>query len=507
MSPRPTGLQAPGRLWSPVSKSTPTANTAKPEKLSTWTRVGDKPGGTAAGALYVDGHGQRWLVKGYGNNDMAKSEVLASHLLNAAGAPTAELKLVDLGHEHQGGLGVASRWLDHAQAFDVRNHAHVKSMRQAFVAHAWLANWDSVGLLHDNVVIHRGKAVHIDPGGALEYRAMGGKKGGAFAGEVGELETMRDPAMNRASAAVYGSMTKEEIARGASAVLNLPPATIKNLVSRHGPGSSADRMALSAKLIERQRHIKTWCNAAQPGTSRDTGHTLKALDKKFPVYTGAPGGHRVKNIARFVELGTVTEPPRLPEPALNEHDVESYAAHTMAGVAKLPTAQREAILSYAHLGYEEINASLRAGKPSKTAKALDAAIRNAGCEIPPGTLLSRKIKVSGPFKEQLLNATGKVVQEPAVMSTSTKPDMFTGNVHLKLTVGHGVKGLFLGWGSAPGGDSISRMPGESEIVLSPNTRLYIHKVTETRGGGDKDGFGGDGSWMTHIVHALVLPTR
>ena len=483
---------------------------AAPEHLSDWTCIGRKPGGTAAGALYVDTHGQKWLVKGYGNEDQARSEVLASHLLRAAGAPAADLKLVNLGQSHKGGLGVASRWMDDARPFNARNPAHVKNMQQGFVAHAWLANWDSVGLTHDNVLIHNGQAVHIDPGGALEFRAMGGRKGNAFGTKVGELASMRDPNMNPASAAVYGGMHPKDIADSAKPVLKLSSSTIRRLVERHGPGDPKQREALAAKLIKRQGDILAWCAGAKRPV-RDTTPTLRGLDKKFPAKKINPGDKNTPKIAGFVALGTPgpgIQVPILPRERAR-HETQAYAAHTVAGMARLTAAQREAVYSYAHLGYSPINASLRAGKPSDTARQLDAAIRKAGGEIPAGTLLSRKIAIHGAAKDQLLNATGKVLQEPAIMSTSTNPDMYTGNVHLKLTVGEGVKGLFVGWGSAPDNGSISRMPGESELILPANTRLYVHKVTtapSTRGRGDADGFGNE-SDLTHIVHAVILPTH
>jgi hypothetical protein len=483
---------------------------AAPENLSDWTCIGRKPAGTAAGALYVDTHGQKWLVKGYGHDDQAKSEVLASHLLRAAGAPAADLKLVNLGQSHKGGLGVASRWMDDAQPFNARNPAHIKNMQQSFAAHAWLANWDSVGLTHDNVLIHNGQAVHIDPGGALEFRAMGGRKGDAFGNKVGELASMRDPNMNPASATVYGGMSPQDIASSAKPVLKLSSPAIRRLVERHGPGDPKQREALAAKLIKRQGDILAWCASAERPI-RDTKPSLQGLAKKFPAKKIKPGDKHTPKIAGFLELGTPgqrIQVPILPRERAR-HDTQAYAAQSVAGMAKLTPAQREAVYSYAHLGYSSINASLRAGKPSDTAKHLDAAIRKAGGEIPAGTLLSRKIAVSGAAKEQLLNATGKILQEPAIMSTSTNPDMYTGNVHLKLTVGEGVKGLFVGWGSEPGNGSISRMPGESELVLPANTRLYVQKVTtapSTRGRGDADGFGSE-SDLTHIVHAVILPAH
>lgn len=483
---------------------------AAPENLSDWTCIGRKPGGTAAGALYVDTHGQKWLVKGYGHDDQARSEVLASHLLRAAGAPAADLKLVNLGQSHKGGLGVASRWINDAQPFDTRNPAHIKSMQQGFAAHAWLANWDPVGLAHDNVLIQNGQAVHIDPGGALEFRAMGGRKGDAFGNQVGELSSMRDANLNPASAAVYGGMSPQDIADSAKPVLKLSGSAIRRLVERHGPGDPKQREALATKLIKRQRDIQAWCASAKRPV-RDTKPSLQVLDKKFPAKKINPGDKHAPKVAGFLALGTPgrgIQVPVLPRERAR-HDTQAYATRTLAGMEKLTAAQREAVYSYAHLGYSQINASLRAGKPSDTARHLDSAIRKAGGEIPAGTLLSRKIAVSGAAKDQLLNAAGKVLQEPAIMSTSTNPDMYTGNVHLKLTVGEGVKGLFVGWGSEPDNGSISRMPGESELILPANTRLYVHNVTtapSTRGRGDADGFGNDSN-LTHIVHAVILPTH
>ncbi len=505
-----TPLQKFKKLFSPSGKSASASTARVPEKLSSWNRTGVKPGGTADGALYIDTNGQKWLVKGYGNDDMAKSEVLASHLLNAVGAHTAQMKLVDLGDAHKGGLGVASKWMDNTQPFDPRNRAHAISMQQSFVAHAWLANHDAIGLTHDNVLVQDGKAVHIDPGGALEYRAMGGMKGEVFGRKVGELETLRNPNVNPAAASVYGTMNSAAIVTSAQRVLDLPAATITKLVERHGPGDAKHRAELGKKLIERQRDIKTWCKSAQSdaaNAARQRHREIKALDKEFPAQKIGHRDKRINMVAGFVERGSARAMPPLPNTAPGKHDTSVYAARSLNAMPQLSTLQQEAIYSYAHLGYDEINASLRSGKPSKTAKALDAAIRSAGGEIPPGTLLSRKIKVSGPRREQLLNAAGKVLQEPAIMSTSTEPNMFTGNLHLKLTVGPGVKGLFTGSGSAAAGQSISRMPGESELILPANTRLYIHKVTRSPESADRDGFGSNREGLDHIVHATILPTH
>lgn len=88
------------------------------------------------------------------------------------------------------------------------------------------------------------------------------------------------------------------------------------------------------------------------------------------------------------------------------------------------------------------------------------------------------------------------------MSTSISPDVWSGNIHLKMTAGPGVKGIYAGAGSLPSGGSISHHTGEKEIILPPNTRLLITKVNES-GTKDADGFGGSG--MT-VVECIILPS-
>lgn len=89
------------------------------------------------------------------------------------------------------------------------------------------------------------------------------------------------------------------------------------------------------------------------------------------------------------------------------------------------------------------------------------------------------------------------------MSTSIRPSSWSGNVHLKLHIGPGVKGLWVGHGSLPDGGAASKHSGEDEMILPPNTRLLI--MSSKKGGmKDEDGFGGSSS---HVIECLVLPTQ
>jgi hypothetical protein len=123
------------------------------------------------------------------------------------------MKLIDVGSEFHGGIGVASKWLGDTTPLDPSNPSHVAAVQAQFGAHALLANWDAIGLGFDNTVIGpQGQAIMVDPGGALAYRAMGKPKGTAFGPTVGEVDTLRDPKINPTAAKIFGPMTESAMA-------------------------------------------------------------------------------------------------------------------------------------------------------------------------------------------------------------------------------------------------------------------------------------------------------
>lgn len=255
------------------STTTPQVNAALtkgPMSLASMKHVGAKPGGSSAGGVYVDANGEKWLVKGYANGAgsihkgslMASNEVLAARLYGLAGVAAPEMRLVDLGGEHGGGIGVASKWVD--GKFEKLNPAdpiHVAAMRKGFGADAWLANWDAVGMSYDNTVINSaGQAVRIDPGGSMLFRAQGQEKGAQFGTSVGEIDSLRgkDPKVhNPTAAAMFGGMTQSAITASLEPITKLDNDEIRALVDRYGPGDAADKKALADKLVARKEDIAT----------------------------------------------------------------------------------------------------------------------------------------------------------------------------------------------------------------------------------------------------------
>ncbi len=236
-----------------------------PLDLSKLTMVGAKPGGSNPGALYADGKGGTLLVKGnlklqHGavtakvSDDRAKNEVLAAKLITAVGGGAPDMKLVDLKGQYGGGLGVASRMMDGVIGFNAANPAHVAAIQKDFALHAWLGNYDVLGMGYDNTVISKGtgKAVNIDPGGAILFRAQGLPKD-SFGKDASEWESMRTTTAEQK--AVFGKMTGSQLQESAKALATIDDATITKLVGTYGPGDAKAKADLTATLIARRDAI------------------------------------------------------------------------------------------------------------------------------------------------------------------------------------------------------------------------------------------------------------
>lgn len=224
---------------------------AEAEDMDGWQQVGHQ-GGSNPGGLYKDADGKKWYVKFPQSTSHAKNELLASKLYGLAGIETPELKLVN----DEGHIGIASAFAEGLKTNKDAIQEGAAGAREGFGADAWLANWDSVGLLYDNMLLDQdGKAVRIDPGGSLIYRAQGGPKGAAFGNKVTEIDSLRDPKVNAQAASVFGGMTDADLKTSVAPVLAISKDAIRQAVMEYGPGGKSEREALADKLIARQRDL------------------------------------------------------------------------------------------------------------------------------------------------------------------------------------------------------------------------------------------------------------
>lgn len=210
--------------------------------LSGLTEFGPKPGGSNPGAVYKDALGNEWLVKGNlqkanGNqpadvSDMrAFNEVLASRLMRRIDPALApEMRMIDLEGKYGGGKGVQSGMLKGFAKFNPNNYDHIQFAQKDFAIHAWLGNWDVVGQSFDNLVIKNGKAVNIDPGGSMLFRAQGTLKD-SFSAVADDWETMRTGSLNPNAVKVYGSMSAQELKASATKLFDITAEDIKDIVN------------------------------------------------------------------------------------------------------------------------------------------------------------------------------------------------------------------------------------------------------------------------------------
>jgi SPP1 gp7 family putative phage head morphogenesis protein len=209
--------------------------------ISGLKEVAPKPGGSNPGAIYTDVTGKAWLVKGNlqkanGNqpaevsNMRAFNEVLASKLLRHSDANLApEMRVIELEGKYGGGKGVQSAIIDGFAKFNPKNYDHIEFAKKDFALHSWLGNWDVVGADFDNLVIKNGKAVNIDPGGSMLFRAQGLLKDD-FGVKADDWETMRQASVNPNAAKVYGNMTAQELKSSAMALIDYTDDVIEDIV-------------------------------------------------------------------------------------------------------------------------------------------------------------------------------------------------------------------------------------------------------------------------------------
>lgn len=235
---------------------------------ATMTVIGRKTKGGTEGALYQDtATGQKWLVKFNGSEDAVKNEVLASKLYALAGTEAPELHAIFIDGRH----ALASKIIDGIQEVPARTLAATPSVTDGFAVDAWLANWDVAGLNFDNVVLVGGRAVRIDVGGSLRYRAVGGLKGRAFGDDVSEIDSLRD-GTNAQARAVFGGMSPADLERSVERVLAVSDDDIRAVVMRYGPPDDAARQALAEQLVRRKTYLaRRFPDAAERVRQRQAG--------------------------------------------------------------------------------------------------------------------------------------------------------------------------------------------------------------------------------------------
>jgi hypothetical protein len=394
--------------------------------------------GSNPGGVFEDASGNKYYVKFSKTDAHAANEMLAAALFRLAGGSTLDYHPVAL---PEGKLGVATKMVDlgkdNLKELTPEQRAQAK---KDFAIHAWLANWDAVGLTGDNVGADKnGKLLPLDFGGALLYRAGGTPKGDAFGYQASEWTTMRDPHKNPSAASLYGDMTPQELQESKKS-LQISEAAILSVVEQWGPGDSAAKQSLATKLADRR-------------------NTILSADVTAPVKPVAPA--------------PPPKPPPMPKPApVPVAEIESSIAAGSYSDAyhKLETHrpeitpdQQSSLSSYKGSGYTDMNDCMRqqVDCTDTRVKALDEWLGQAKTPLP--MTLWRRVK--GPYQAALMSigTVGMRWEERGFVSTSLDPNPMKswGGMTIKITAPAGMPGT-----------TVANV-GESEILFNRGVFLKI----------------------------------
>lgn len=207
-------------------------------------------GGSTGAQLMRDERGKLYVVKGGASEGHVLEEVTADKLYAAMGVDVVKQTVVQ---DENGRIKKVAEYLDGSaplsQVLNTNMEGKViAQLQEGFAVDALMGNWDVIGLAYDNVLVTKsGKAVRVDNGGSLRYRAQGAPKGALFNEYPMEVFSLRSSGMNGEAARVFGSMSFGEIARQASGI-----AAKKNSIMKSVP---ADLRDIMGKRIDRMGEL------------------------------------------------------------------------------------------------------------------------------------------------------------------------------------------------------------------------------------------------------------
>lgn len=217
----------------PAPKPAPKPEGGFPDSLDGLEVVKTLGGSTGALLVRDPVTGRQYVKKAGANPGHLREEAHADAAYRALGVRVPESRIYEVGgkpiklSEYLEGKTLAEL----SKSNPAAAAEAIKALRQDFVADALLGNWDVIGQGLDNVLIGTdGRLFRIDNGGALRYRAQGALKAPSqWSGELGELQSMRSPAVNPSAAQVFAGVTDDEIRKQAQQLLKKREALLASV--------------------------------------------------------------------------------------------------------------------------------------------------------------------------------------------------------------------------------------------------------------------------------------
>lgn len=253
-----------------------------------------KVGPHKKGALFKDNAGVTWAVTPAQSESHARNQFLAANLYSFTGVSVESTDIVEIDPAKfpntTATVGVKTL---HAPGTTgvveaMKNSASTRqAVNENFAIDAWLGNWDVVGLGYENLAVNKsGHVRRTNIGGSLLYRANGTPKGNAFSDTVTEIDSLRNPHVNPASAKVFADVTDDDIRAGVAKLEKLSPATIDFVVEKSGfTGDEAAKLKKTLKARRQDLIDKYGSNAPKPAATPNTPATSTQ-----PTATSALGG-------------------------------------------------------------------------------------------------------------------------------------------------------------------------------------------------------------------------
>lgn len=220
--------------------------------------------------------GDRFHLQFYDDPDQARTEFIANSIYRHLGLKAPETELVEI----DGRLGLASAEIVGAEIVNCQEQRLSTDVRAGFVADAYLANTDVIGINYDNVVAGPGGLYRASAAGALDFAANGQPKD-YRPDQIPELKTMLDS--NFTAGQIFAGTFDGEIASQARQLVSrLDTATIDSILADSGvSGPRAEN--IRAGLVGRRQFLADrFVDHKEPGPRRDCrlGRTVDSLDTK-----------------------------------------------------------------------------------------------------------------------------------------------------------------------------------------------------------------------------------
>lgn len=479
-------------------------------------------GGSNPGGMFLGRDGIKRYVKFYENVERGMVENIANAIYAKHGIAVPKSTVFDYsGSAYNTKKAFASEVVEGKtiQALGGINSVDKKVLEDAFEGYmldAFLANWDVVGLSSDNMMVVGGKVVRIDNGGTFIFRAQGGDKpdsallafeeffslGGTSAkGYTGQFKpiftrlgynSVEEAIKPLTAQAKALAKTLDKIAKDEAGWFKFFDATSPELsdVSKKRMAAMMikRRALLDDKVLELEAKAKNAVAQAKINAKNAAAAAKRAASigkDKAAREAALQKGRKALTQTQFEKI-VKAKPASF---AIKSRSTTEYDAwlstHTDDAFAKMDSEARAAAVRYSGSSYNSIfndpqrqlrkNGTPIAPDKQKQIDALNRAIAANTKGLDADIMVSRKL--DGSATEANWHRftdldVGTVIADSAFQSTAMRPEVWSGNVHLRITLRKGERRFIPPGRRAHDGNHA----GEIELILDPNLLYVVQKV-------------------------------